>query len=439
MADPAQIAHLLRRTEYVARPERLAQLIALPTLEAAVDDILSVPAPVVLPSEIDHTVDGGEWGQYVFATKWWFDRMAFDSPRPVQEKMTFFWHGHFTSEWGKVSDTRAMMRQNKLYRDNALGGFAALAQTMAIEPAMLVYLDNADNSRKSPNQNFARELMELFLLGVGNYTEGDVEASARAWTGHTVDAAGLYWFRADRHDTGDKTFFGITKNWNGPDIINEILFGAKQQIVARYIVSKLWDFFAHPGAPTAVLDSVAPAFAANWDIKQALRSILLRPEFYSITARQGLVRGPVDWIVAVMVQTGYRAALLNPQWYVEGMGQTPFNPPNVSGWRPNGAWINTSAMGTRAEFARSATWRLRDDDLAENVGRGDMSSLATMPISEAIDTVAALFALEPLSDVTRSALTNYLVAQRASKPWPDWWEPTLLLTMAMIAPEMHVA
>ncbi len=439
MNDPVQIAYLLRRTEYVARPARVAQLVALPTLADAVDDILAVSTPVALPVEIDHNIDGEGWDQYIFAIKWWIDRMAFDSPKPIQEKMTFFWHGHFTSEWSKVSDTRAMMRQNKLYRDNALGDFGSLAQAMAIEPAMLVYLDNAENTKSSPNQNFARELMELFLLGVGNYTEGDVEAAARAWTGHTLDDNGDYWFRNDRHDGLNKSFFGTTKNWNGPGIIDEILSGAKRQTVARFIIAKLWAFFAHPAAPTAVLDAIAPNFAADWDIKAALRAILLRTEFYATTAQQGLVRSPVDWVVAVMVQTGYRADLLSPQWFLEGMGQMPFNPPNVAGWRPNAAWINTSSMGTRAEFARNTTWRLRDGDLPENLARGDMSNLATMTIGDAIDTLIALFALAPMSTTTRTALTNYLVAQRAAQAWPDWWEPTNVLTMAMLAPEMHLA
>ena len=181
MADPAQIAHLLRRTEYVARPDRVTAL-SQGTLAAAVDDVLNIsPVPVSLPAFIDHNIDGQGWDQYVFATKWWLDLMV-DSPKPLQEKMTFFWHGHFTSSWGKVGNTWAMTKQNKLYRDNAVGNFAVLTQAMAIEPAMLVYLDNAQNTRTSPNENFARELMELFTLGVGNYTEADVEIAARAWT-----------------------------------------------------------------------------------------------------------------------------------------------------------------------------------------------------------------------------------------------------------------
>lgn len=447
MADQAQIEHLLRRTEFAAKPSRVNELKA-GTLEAAVDDILNVPMAPALPTYIDRNYDDdnpdtpSNWDQYVYAVKWWFDRMAFDSPRPVQEKMTLFWHGHFTSDWWKVYDTWAMTSQNQLYRVNAVGNFQTLAQAMAIEPAMLRYLDNAENTKSSPNQNFARELMELFLLGVGNYTEADVEASALAWTGHTIDGNGRYLFNTNRHSTVSKTFFGVVGNLNGPDIIN-IILDVKKQIAARYIVGKLWDFFAAPGTQPAALDAIATAFGSTWDIKAALKAILLRDEFYSSPVQLGLVRSPIDWIVATMSLTGYRADLINPQWFVEGMGQIPFAPPNVSGWRPNGAWINTSSMGSRAEFARNVTNRLRNVTLAENIaaGRPNMGTLATMPVAQAVDLVATLFALKPMSGRTETALTNYLAGERAlpSNQRNTWWEATNLLTMAMIAPEMHLA
>ena len=188
-----------------------------------------------------------------------------------------------------------------------------------------------------------------------------------------------------------------------------------------------------------MLDAIAPVFASNWDIREAVRSILLRPEFYSVTAREGLVRSPIDYITAVMIQTGFRAERLNPQWFVEGMGQVPFGPPNVSGWRPNGAWINAAAMGVRADFAQNTTWKLRDKNLPENAVRGDMSSLTKLTIDGAIDKVASMFGLGTLSATTRAGMTEFLVAQRAAEKWGGWSEPTLLLNMVMIAPEMHVA
>src|SRR5262249_39142153 len=153
---------------------------------------------------------------------------------------------------------------------------------MAINEAMLIYLDNVDNRKGSPNQNFARELMELFTLGIGNYAESDVEAAARAWTGHTLDSNGVYTFTSSQHYTKSSTFFGTTKVWNGPDIITEILQtnATKKAIASRFIVGKLWEYFAHPGPPTAVLDALAPPFATDWNIKALLKAMFLRPEFF---------------------------------------------------------------------------------------------------------------------------------------------------------------
>jgi len=442
MGDQAQIEHLLRRTEYVARPARVTQLMNLTSgtsaLDAAVDDILNVTTPVAIPPEI---FVGSNWDQYITATKWWFDRMAFDSPRSIQEKMTFFWHGHFTSEAQKVESMRMMMSQNALYRDNAFGNFLTLAQAMAIEPAMLRYLDNVDNTKTSPNQNFGRELLELFLLGVGNYAETDVEAAARAWTGHTVNNSGSYWFDSSKHDTGQKTFFGLTGNWNGPDIVS-MVFANKPQIVSRYIVGKLWNFFATPVGPQpAALNTIAANFAINWEIKPMMRAILLLPEFYSTATMQGLVRSPVDWIVACMSLTGYDAETLSPQWFTESMGQVPFNPPNVAGWHANGTWINTSSMGARADFAENVVNHLRNDSAYNWDVLLRRNGNVVVPVAQAIDVVATLFALKPLSVPTQTGMTNYVTAERnpSSPHRNSWWEITNLLQMAMVAPEMHVA
>ena len=445
MGDQAQIEHLLRRTEYIARPARVQQLLSLTSgtnlLDAAVDDILNVTTPVAIPASI--FTSSNNWDQYIAATKWWFDRMAFDSPRSIQEKMTFFWHGHFTSEAQKVESMRMMMSQNALYRDNAFGNFMTLAQAMAIEPAMLRYLDNVDNTKSSPNENFGRELLELFLLGVGNYAESDVEAAAHAWTGHTVNNnTGAYSFDSTKHDYGSKTFFGLTGAWNGPDIIS-MVFAKKPQIVSRYIVGKLWNFFATPVGPQpAALNTIAASFALDWEIKPVMRAILLLPEFYSTATMQGLVRSPVDWIVACMALTGYRADTLSPQWFTESMGQVPFNPPNVAGWHANSTWINTSSMGARADFAENVVNHLRNDS-AYNWDRLILrdSSNHVIPVVDAINVVASLFALKPLSAPTLAGMTNYLNAERnpASPHQNSWWQVTNLLQMALVAPEMHVA
>jgi uncharacterized protein (DUF1800 family) len=431
--DPVELAHLLRRTEFVVRPERVTALSGL-TRAQAVDDILDVsPTPLVLPAFLDHDISGQGYDQWVYAVQWWLDRMV-DAPKPFQEKMTWFWHGHFCSSWDKVSSARLMMEQNNLFRNSGLGNFRALTQTMALQPAMLIYLDNRENVESSPNQNFARELMELFTLGVGNYSEDDVTASARAWTGHGVDwQTDLYVFTGGDHDYGLKTFMGQTRNWDGPDIINYLLQEntTTKMIACKFLTRKLWEFLAYQNPSPALVAQLAQVlFDNDMVVLPWVKAILNHDEFYTATAMQGLVRSPVDFVVAIEYYTGLRGTDLNPQWYMDGMGQEPFNPPNVAGWKTNGYWVNTSLFGKRAEFARDVTWHLRQND-ANTIAAGHTAD-------QEIDAAAAMFGLN-VSATTRTALTDFVTVQRANEPWVGWWESTNMLTMAMLTPEMHVA
>lgn len=435
MAAVADIQHLLRRTEFVARPARVAELAPL-SLEQAVDDVLDFARNGVaaVPADLQVHDENNGWDQYVAAVAWWLGRMT-TVARPLQEKVTLFWHGHFTSAWSSVNRADHMMQQNQLYRALAVDDFVTLTQRMAIEPAMLVYLSNANNRKGSPNENFARELMELFTLGVGNYTEDDVVAAARAWTGHNADwPARRYQFFPNRHDTGNKTFFGTTKNWDGPDIINEILRDnpAKRLVAARFIAKKMWSFFAYPGAAATVINPLADVFlASNLNIRALLRTILLHPEFYSTTARQGLVRSPVEYVTALCVHTGFPAAEMQMSWMGEQMGQSLFDPPNVAGWKPNAAWLTTSSLSGRAKMARGVTWALRRDD--------GFGFLNTMSVEAAVDNVAGYFGITSMSATTRAALVNAQRAERSAQRWASWWAPTNLLTMTMLAPEFHQA
>ncbi|MGD9999704.1 MAG: DUF1800 family protein [Ilumatobacteraceae bacterium] len=436
MADPGDIAHLLRRTEFVARPDRVAQLVAL-SREAAVDDVLDIGingAPAVPPALTYHD-EAHSWDQYTIACDWWLQLML-TQPRPVQEKLTLFWHGHFTSSWWDgIGRADHMIHQNQLYRSMALGNFRSLTQAMAVEPAMLVYLSNAENYAGSPNQNFARELMELFTLGVGNYSEDDVEAAARAWTGHNADwPAYAYQFFPERHDNGTKTFFGKARNWDGPEIIDEILRdnAAKRQVAARFITNKLWAFFAYPGGPANVIDDLAAVLLANdMELRPLMSALLKRPEFYSTTAKQGLVRTPIEWMVALAHHTGLPVSQLGASWMGERMGQSIYNPPNVSGWKHNAYWINTSALNGRAQLARHLTFVLREN--------GGFDDLYAMTADAAVDHVAARFGVAPLSQATRSAIVAAHEAERSTVDWDNWWGPTNLLTMMMLAPELHMA
>ena len=307
---------------------------------------------------------------------------------------------------------------------------------MAIQPAMLRYLSNAQNVKGEPNENFARELMELFTLGIGNYTEDDVQAVARAWTGHNALKPDYeYVFRATHHDTGTKTLFGTTKNWDGPDTIDEILRDnpAKRAVAAKFITRKLWEFLAYPNPDPAIVESLASTFlAADLELLPLLRALLNRPEFYSTTAKQGLVRTPIEWAVAMCAITGLPPddAGLGLAWSAPPMGQELFAPPNVAGWKSNGYWLSTAAISARANIARRITWKLR-----ENGGFGETH---TMTPEAAVDHVAAYFHIAPLSTTTRTALLDGMRAERSIR-WNEYWATTNLLTATMMAPELHLA
>jgi uncharacterized protein (DUF1800 family) len=437
-ASREDIAHLLRRTEYVARPSRIDELAAL-ELPAVVDDVLDVsrnPAAVPPP---DTLVAGSSYEQLITAAGWWLNRMV-DVPRPVQEKMTWFWHGHLCSHWWKVGDSASMLAQNQLFRSAGMGSFRDLIQQMSIQPAMLHYLDNRQNVAGNENQNFARELMELFTLGVGNYTEDDVISAARAWTGHSTGTSiwddDNYWyvFRPEHHDFGVKTFSGATMAFDGPDIVERILVHdtGKRRIAARFIARKMWEHFAYQRPGESLVDALADVFVASGlDVTALLRAIFLRAEFYSTQARQGSVRSPVDYSVALMACTGLRCAAPDGwhfYWLLSRCGHEPFLPPNVSGWRLNGYWVNTSALDARASMARQFTWALRE--------QGFFSEIPTLSVDDALARAEQVFGVS-FSDPTRTALRDWLVEQRTFR-YDTWWEATNFLTLVMATPEMHL-
>ncbi len=434
MADAADIAHLLRRTEFVARPPRVAELVAL-TIAEAVDNILDFApnANPQIPAELVNHDNNNGYGQRVAAYNWWLDSMV-SRPRPFQEKMTLFWHGHFVSEWKTVNRTDHMTRQNQLYRTQALGNLITLTQQMSVEPAMLLYLSNAFNVKSAPNQNFARELMELFTLGVGNYTEDDVVAVSRAWTGHNYDQpTRAYEFRSSKHDTDPKTIFGTTKNWDGPDVVNEILRDnpTKRLVAARLIAKKIWEYLAYPRPAEAIVSELAAVFvAANMEIKPLVTAVLNRPEFYSTEAKQGLVRTPTEWAVALLYHSGRTAKSVGLFDLAERMGQMVFDPPNVSGWRNNGYWMTTSALSGRAAVAKKVASLMR-----ENGGFDNLYALST---GESVDFVANHFCIAPLAPTSRQSLMAAFGAERAAANGSNSRAVSNLLIMVMLCGEMNV-
>jgi uncharacterized protein (DUF1800 family) len=457
---PAQsdIEHLLRRTEYVARVNRVAELVAKPSLEAAVDDILAVPAD---PGSVTFT-QTQNWRQGEELTHFWLDRMAHDSPRPFQEKMGFFWHGHFCSELSKVGSGALMRQQIDTFRYGALSNLRTLATTMSTQVAMLRYLDNNRNKRTSPNQNFARELMELFLLGVGNYTEADVEAATAAWTGHTDQwDTDQYVWRADWHDGNPKPFLGRTINSGGDPTQHgaetiAVMLGdgvvpaaadlvanrgrPTREVAAEFISRKLWIELAGTTAPPAVVDHLrGVAIANDFAIAPWVRALLLRPEFYSTEVRQGRVRSPVEFVVQCLVATGRRSSAATPLWLMEGMGQRPLFPPNVSGWKHNGYWVNASAMAKRTEATRQFMWRSMsgywNGDGLIHLGGGTISR-SEVETTYRNQPVALLDRFLTLMGVTLSSSSYGAV--RTYLEQSSWWERSDALFLILLAPDLHV-
>ena len=361
-------------------------------------------------------------------TWFWLERCR-TSHAPLVEKMVLFWHGHLCTSMDKVYNRRWVFDQNQLFRTHGLGNFEDLLQRVSVQPAMLAYLDNDRNVAGSPNENFSREVMELFTLGVGNYTESDVTESARAWTGHTTTKDGAYTFDAGAHDWDNKTFFGDTRNWDGPATLYHIIHGPKKNTVARFIATKLWSFLAYPNPERAVVDNISAAFAnSGMEIKPLIRAILLHPQFRSDRARNGLIRSPIEYVVAAMRVSGLPCDVAHPEWSVGEMGQRPFYPPNVSGWKQNGYWVTSSALWAKAKFASNIRWRLFEQNY--------LADSASKTPAEAVDAALATFGIANPSAATRNALISYVQNERAHT---NWAERAGLLMLPLLSPEFQLA
>ena len=282
--------------------------------------------------------------------RWWLNRMAF-GPHPLQEKLTLFWHGHFTTSFREERSAALLWRQNELLRRTAAGNFEKFVKGISRDPAMLQYLNNNQNRRGRPNENYARELMELFTLGIGNYTEQDVKEAARAFTGWSSEGEEFV-FRRPAHDDGRKTFLGRTGNLDGDDVIDLIL---RHKACAPFIAGKLFRFFAYDEAETGgpleqgVVESLGQVLRdAKWELRPLVKTILRSKAFFSDKAIGSQIKSPVQLVLGTVRQLGVglppMQVLRNS---LQQMGQMPFNPPNVKGWPGGRAWINTATLFVR--------------------------------------------------------------------------------------------
>jgi hypothetical protein len=381
--DRKWAGHLYRRAAFGANPDELrlaekrgfvATLDLLLQGEPGCDDLL----PALLTA-----------GQYTAAADdaaelrgWWLYCML-HSGHPLREKLTLFWHNHFATSIAKVNSTREMFQQNKLLREHALGKFGPFLLAISKDAAMLHWLDSNSNIKGKPNENYAREIMELFSLGVGHYTEKDIREAARAFTGWHTDSDGLgFEFNPRLHDDGVKTVLRQTGNWNGDDVVRILL---QQPSAALFLVRKLYRFYVSEthNPPDSFLEPLAESFRkSDYDIAALVRRILSSRHFFSEYAFRQRIKSPVEFVLgavrAVYRDYGDKDKKYRPLTqqllvrHIDAMGQVLFAPPNVKGWRGAKAWLNTATMLARDNFAQllamGSLWRndrFRDEfDLA---------------------------------------------------------------------------
>ena len=422
-------AHLLRRVGFGPTAAEIGALTGL-TRQAAVASVMDFTgAPAVVRPSVDDR--DNEWECYVNAQEWWVERMR-TTNKPLQEKMTLFWHNHFCSGQDKLFDMGAMFNQNQKFRDLGMGSFLNLCQVIAIDPAMLVYLDNATNRVGAEQENFARELMELFTLGVGHYTEQDVIAMAKAWTGHNIVGWNgsftdpTYVYYPARHDNTNKTLFGLLpQNWNGPQAIVEIVDGSKRTECSQFIARKMFKFFAHTNPSDALVNSLAATFAAsNMTISNLVEAILLHDEFWSATSRWALVKSPIEFVVDVLRRIGRPSTDAGLPWAVEGMGQVLFNPPNVAGWGQNAYWLSTATAWARGGWLNWFKWRLDSWNFWDGIG--------SLPVATAVQKIFDDLGIFEPSTATRTQITSWFTAE------PSWARQPNALIVGAMCPEFNV-
>jgi uncharacterized protein (DUF1800 family) len=273
-------------------------------------------------------------------------------PAPLAEKMCLFWHNHFATSNVKVRSANDMAEQNDLLRTHALGDFKALLAGMARDVAMLLWLDGNANRLRSPNENFAREVMELFTLGVGHYTEKDIQEAARAFTGWHV-RNGAFWFNRLQHDSGVKSVMGKSGPFDGDDILRLCL---AHEACPRFLAQKLLREFVMPSPDEASVAALAGCIRAHdFQMAPVLRELLSSRLFYSAAARHSLIKGPVQFILGI-----YRALKVQPNLkatarIIAALGQDLFQPPTVKGWEGGRLWITSATLLQRANFAAALT------------------------------------------------------------------------------------
>jgi uncharacterized protein (DUF1800 family) len=352
------------------------------------------------------------------ARAWWLYRMLYTA-HPLREKMTLFWHNHFATSNRKVQNAGYMLGQYQLMYKHALGNFRTLLQEISSDPAMMVWLDTSQSRKGKPNENYARELMELFSLGIGNYTEQDIREAARAFTGWQL-ANGKAVFSADRHDDGEKKVLGKAGKFKGEDIVNICL---EQKSAPYFVAGKLFRFLiCETTAPTPeILEPLASQLRkSGYDFGALLETVLRSNLFFSETAYRGRVKAPVDFALGIVRALEGRIGTLVLATALEDLGQNVFYPPSVKGWDGGPSWLNAQTLLFRQNLALALTSTEdnrygRRTDPAAVAKKYDKKTDANV-----VDFFLRLFLQSDVPAESRTKLLQYL-QQARKQPVPVYW------------------
>ncbi len=370
-SESARVMQLLRRTTLGYTPDQLESALSAgfgKTVDRLVETAPAEPPPLAAAS-----TPGGRFA-VAQLQQWWIDHML-TTATPFAERMTLFWHGHFTSDYRKTADDTFMYWQNLTWRRMAMTKLRSMLMQVTTDPAMLRYLDLATSTGQSPNENFSRELMELFTMGAGNYTEDDVRESAKALAGWTVpqpdsfanvvvDAANNVTRRLPVYSTqqpgvfvsrrayrGSVTYLGKTGALDAQGVIDRIL---AQSSTAPFIANKVVQHFVTARPTTSFVNRMADQFrSSGYDMKTLMRAVLTSPEFSAAASYRSLVKSPTEFMVHAARALGTASLARLIAGAGSGMGQTLFDPPDVNGWPNNESWISSNTVVERVNFATS--------------------------------------------------------------------------------------
>jgi uncharacterized protein (DUF1800 family) len=423
-----EISRLFNRFAFGPRPGEFAEALKVGPADFK-KSILNPPAidlgapkePVFAdlgPRPAPKSADSAQFSQEMRAqskelTLWWLDQMVL-TQKPLQERMVWFWHGHWATSIGKVNYPLPMLTQNQTFRKFALGNFNDFAQAMLLDGALQVWLDGNENTLKAPNENLAREVMELFVLGVNRYTEKDVKELARALTGYQVPrSTGVVTLNQKRRDTGAVTILGKTAVMTGPEAINHLV---NQADCPRFLAERIWYRFI---SSTESLPKDHPLIGAleGRDIQKGLTVLLNGKDLTN--SKYSIVKSPVEWFVAVCKALELTPSKLNSfaklNGYFDKLAQIPFSPPNVGGWPTDEAWLSSASAQFRIVFA---DWLVK---------QADLSALEAIAPNNRVAYLADLLAVPEWTSRTAVALGDL---QKV---------PARLLSLAICSPEYVVS